>query len=142
MQGQTVAGGLSASQYINILTTGATMDMIRTDSSNIHLGSYDFISTGYKGKDTDSSSRLRVYATTVGSYLFVCWVAYDDTNGPSPVAQVQQALATLHITANTAIRPVVLHREAETFKPRLDALGRRWSGNAAHLPDMPYFLKR
>ncbi len=72
-----------------------------TDSSTLVLGKYSFISKGFV-QAQDSSQRVRMYATSQGSIVFIANIVYPSEH-PEYRAQMEAAMATLNITASAGI---------------------------------------
>lgn len=140
--GNNQTGGLTAEQYISVMTQAQTLQMQRTDSSVKTLGGKVFHTSGWKDTSADGEgSRLRIYAYSQGNSVFISWLIYESPAGDAAVAQQEAALATLTLKG-VSIRPVFWSRKTDVARTRLDILGRTWSPSMGRTPHTAYFLKR
>ena len=128
---------------INAYTMLYTGHMARTDSSTKVLGGNSFSTVGYAdtSADGDSTSRVRIYVTTKGSYLFVAWLIYKTGEGTGSIAGLEAALATLSITATSGIRSAEVRMTTSLPAARYDAQGRIRTHFASRVVPVPLFQK-
>jgi hypothetical protein len=142
-QGLQNTGGMTASQLAAIYANAALVEMARTDSTNKVLGNYTFITVGYKDTsvDADTSSRVRIYVTTKGNYVFAAWLVYNTDKGPASLARMEAALATLNITASAAIRHFSATRKDKLPGQYFDIQGRNWDVFSNRMHRIPVFQR-
>jgi hypothetical protein len=142
-QGQKTTGALTAKQLAAIYTSIYTIDYARTDSSEKVLGKYTFSTVGFKDTavDSDTTSRFRWYVTTKGSYVFVAWLIYNTDTGPTSIARMETALATLNITVSAGIRHFSATGKDKLPGQYFDIQGRNWDAFPSRMHRIPVFQK-
>ena len=133
----------SLSAIVSAYTLLYTGHMARTDSSTKVLGSNSFSTVGYvdTSADGDSTSRVRIFVTTKGNYLFVAWLIYKTGEGDGSVSGMETALASLSITATTGIRGTGVRMTAGLPAAHYDVQGRIKTHFGSRIVPVPLFQK-
>ena len=99
----------------------------KVNEGNRTLGGKAFAFLEYKDKNatgSDANQRIRIYYITDGNFLFEAALMYDTVNGPTALAQLETALATLKINASAGLRAVSGNVRPDLRPARHDILGR------------------
>ena len=84
---------------------GQTDSVTKTTDGAKTLGGKEFSYIEYRNTDASDSTRARFYYVSSGNLLFTAYTAYTaGGSGNTVVTQVEAALATLTLNANTALR--------------------------------------
>ncbi len=142
-QGQKMTSSLTAKQIVAIYTSASTIDFARTDSSEKKLGKYTFSTVGYKDTSVtgDPTSRIRLYVTTQGNYVFLAWVSYNTDTELTSVARMETALATLNITPIAGIRKRLTYRKDRSPATNFNIQGRAGDFPSNRIPNSPVFQR-
>lgn len=142
-QGQKITGSLTAKQIAAIYTSIFINDFARTDSSDKKLGKYTFSTAGYKDTSVngDPTSRIRLYVTTQGNYVFMAIVSYNTDTGLASVARMEIALATLNITALAGIRKHLAFRNDRSPSTNFNIQGRVGDSPSNRILRSPVFQR-
>lgn len=137
MMAITQAQPLSAQQIAAYMAMyGASGNVVQSGTGAKTLGgkSFSFVEFKYLN-EADTVGRSRFYYTQAGSLLFHASAAFEVDNSEAVIAQVEAALATLVLNANSSLRAASL-RKPESPAATHDVLGR------SHAPARPARLYR
>jgi hypothetical protein len=115
------------------------------DSGSKMIGGREFLVSAFTedtagSEDSTPASQGRFYITGQGNDLLLIWAAFPDSAKTRAVAEIEQALATLQMTA-VSIRPLARAMRVDPLLDQRDALGRNRTGVTYRLPIVPLFNK-
>ena len=121
-----IGPGINAAQYVKIVTMAYTKSAQRVDSTTKTIGAHSFSIATYTDTSIggDTTSRVRVYVTSSGQFLFVSWVIYQNTAAAAVIAQQEMALASLKISVITGIGSLSVTLNPDSHRNGFDILGR------------------
>jgi len=124
-----------------ILSQTVLTNYQRLDSTNLTLGKYVFAVRTYKGaagSKADTASRIKIYITHKGNYIFLSYMVYTTASASTAVADQNAAMASLTITATSAIHVVkqnaILNSRTSASKNIFDLRGKNGANRSARTP--------